>query len=170
MNLRSPFNVVLRASAICLALCCAPAAWSLEAGAAAPELNLPGLKEPVNLAGLKGKVVYLDFWASWCGPCRKSFPFMNSLQTKYRAQGFEVVAVNLDAKREDADKFLAELPAEFTVGFDAKGETAKRFDVKNMPSSYLIGRDGKVIAAHKGFKDEERQELESRIAAALGGK
>ncbi|MEP7297084.1 MAG: TlpA disulfide reductase family protein [Burkholderiales bacterium] len=160
----------LRLAALCLATLAAPAAWSLDTGAAAPELTLPGLKEAVNLANLKGKVVYVDFWASWCGPCKQSFPFMNALQSKYRAQGFEILAVNVDAKREDADKFLSEVPAQFTVAFDAKGESAKRFDVKSMPSSYLIGRDGKVVAAHKGFKEEERQELESRIASALSAK
>ena len=158
-------------AALCLAALAglaAPSAWSLEAGAAAPELNLPGLKETVTLAALKGKVVYVDFWASWCGPCKQSFPFMNELQAKYRAQGFEVLAINLDAKRDEADKFLAEVPAQFTVAFDAKGESAKRFEIKGMPSSYLIGRDGKVAAAHRGFKEQDRKELESRIAQALG--
>lgn len=158
----------LRLVALCVATLAAPAAWSLDAGATAPDLNLPGLKDAVNLAALKGKVVYVDFWASWCGPCKQSFPFMNELQSKYGAKGFEIVAVNLDAKRGDADKFLAEVPARFNVAFDAKGETARRFEVKGMPSSYLIGRDGKVIAAHKGFKEEERGELDARIAQALG--
>ena len=161
----------LRLAALCLATLttlAAPSAWSLDAGTAAPELNLPGLKEAVTLAALKGKVVYVDFWASWCGPCKQSFPFMNELQAKYRAQGFEVLAINLDAKRDEADKFLAEVPAQFTVAFDAKGDTAKRFEIKGMPSSYLIGRDGKVAAAHRGFKEQDRKELESRIAQALG--
>ncbi|MDE2093628.1 MAG: TlpA family protein disulfide reductase [Burkholderiales bacterium] len=157
----------LRLATLCVATLAAPAAWSLDAGAAAPDLNLPGLKDAVNLAALKGKVVYVDFWASWCGPCKQSFPFMNELQSKYGAKGFEIVAVNLDAKRGDADKFLAEVPAHFNVAFDAKGETARRFEVKGMPSSYLIGRDGKVIAAHKGFKEEERTQLDARIAQAL---
>ena len=157
-----------RIAALCMATLVAPAAWSLDAGAAAPDLNLPGLKDAVTLAALKGKVVYVDFWASWCGPCKQSFPFMNELQGKYGAKGLEIVAINLDAKRGDADKFLAEMPAQFTVAFDAKGDSARRFEVKSMPSSYLIGRDGKVIAAHKGFKEEERGELDARIAQALG--
>lgn len=169
MNILSIVSAT-RAAAVCVALMSSPSAWALDAGAVAPELNLPGLKEAVSLAALKGKVVYLDFWASWCGPCKQSFPFMNALQSKYGAQGFEIVAVNLDAKRDAADKFLAEVPAQFTVAFDAKGDSARRFDVKGMPSSYLIGRDGKVFAAHKGFKDEDRQELESRIASALSAK
>jgi len=165
-----PFTHTVRAAALCLAGLASAPAWPLDAGAAAPELALPGLKDTVNLAALKGKVVYVDFWASWCGPCKKTFPFMNELQAKYRAQGFEVLAVNLDAKRDDADKFLAEVPAQFTVAFDAKGDSAKRFEVKGMPSSYLIGRDGRVIAAHKGYKEEDRQELEAHIASAVVAK
>ena len=171
-RLRSSMSrAALRRAALCLAALAglaAPSTWSLEAGAAAPELNLPGLKEAVTLAALKGKVVYVDFWASWCGPCKQSFPFMNELQAKYRAQGFEVLAINLDVKRDEADKFLAEVPAQFTVAFDAKGDSAKRFEIKGMPSSYLIGRDGKVAAAHRGFKEQDRKDLESRIAQALG--
>jgi thiol-disulfide isomerase/thioredoxin len=149
-----------------LAVLSMPAA-ALDAGAPAPDFSLPGLAQAVNLAALKGKVVYVDFWASWCGPCRQSFPFMNDLQSRYRAQGLEVLAVNLDAKREDADRFLGQFPASFTVAFDAKGESAKRFEVKGMPSSVLIGRDGRIVAAHKGFREEDRQELEARIARAL---
>jgi cytochrome c biogenesis protein CcmG, thiol:disulfide interchange protein DsbE len=161
---------VTRTVALAMVALAAPTAWSLETGAAAPDLNLPGIKDAVSLAGLKGKVVYVDFWASWCGPCKQTFPFMNELQSKYRAQGLEIVAINLDAKRADADKFLTDVPAQFTLAFDAKGESARRFEVKSMPSSYLIGRDGKVVAAHKGFKDEERADLESRITQALAAK
>lgn len=167
MKTQSLFRI-FRLTVLCLATVTAPAAWSLEIGAAAPELNLPGLKDAVSLAQLKGKVVYVDFWASWCGPCKKSFPFMNELKAKYGGQGFEVLAVNLDAKRSDADKFLAEVPAQFAVAFDMTGESAKRFDIKGMPSSYLVGRDGKIVAAHKGFHEEDRKELESRIVQVLG--
>jgi thiol-disulfide isomerase/thioredoxin len=161
-------NHVLRLTTLCLATMATPVAWSLEVGAAAPELNLPGLKEAVSLAQLKGKVVYVDFWASWCGPCKQSFPFMNELKAKYGAKGFEVLAVNLDAKRGDADKFLAEVPAQFTVAFDASGDSAKRYEVKGMPSSYLVGRDGKITSSHKGFHEQDRAELESRITKVLG--
>lgn len=160
----------LRLAALCLVTLTAPAAWSLDAGAQAPELNLPGLKEAVDLAKMKGQVVYVDFWASWCGPCKQSFPWMNEMQAKYQGQGLQIVGVNLDAKREDADKFLAQTPASFTLAFDAKAESAKRFGVKGMPTSVLIGRDGKVIATHSGFKEEERKELEGRFTAALAAK
>lgn len=155
---------------VAAAIVASGAARALDAGAAAPDLSLPGLADAVSLAGLKGKVVYIDFWASWCGPCKQSFPFMNDLQAKYRNAGLEIVAVNLDAKRGDADKFLAEVPARFAVAFDAKGDSARRFDVKAMPSSVLIDRAGRVVVLHKGFRDEDRQELESRIALALAAK
>ena len=160
----------LRLAALCLATLAAPAAWSIETGAPAPDLNLPGLKEAVDLAKLKGKVVYVDFWASWCGPCKQSFPWMNDMQAKYEGQGLQIVGVNLDAKRDDADKFLAQTPARFMLAFDAKGESAKRYGVKSMPTSVLIGRDGKVLAVHNGFKEEERKELEGRFGAALAAK
>jgi thiol-disulfide isomerase/thioredoxin len=149
------------------ALIAAPA-WALDVGAPAPMLDLPGTQANVSLAAMKGKVVYVDFWASWCKPCKQSFPFLNELQAKYQARGLQVVGVNVDAKREDATGFLAETPAQFAIGFDAKGEHARRFDVKSMPSSVIVGRDGKVLAVHRGFKAEDRAELERLVAAALG--
>ncbi len=169
----SPVSASRRLRALALAVACfgAGGAFALDPGTPAPELSLPGLGQPtVDLAGLRGKVVYLDFWASWCGPCKQSFPFMNELQTKYRGEGLEIVAINVDAKRDDADRFLADVPARFAVAFDAKGESARRFDVKAMPSSVLIDRNGKVFAVHKGFRDEDRKDLEVRIAQALAAK
>jgi len=168
MTLRSPFLQSLRVAALCAAAALTGSAWSIEIGATAPTFELPGLKETVKLAQLQGKVVYVDFWASWCVPCKQSFPFMNELQSKYGPKGLQIVAINLDAKRDDADRFLTQVPAQFTVAFDAKGDSAKRFEVKGMPSSFLIGRDGRVVATHRGFKDEERQEIEALIAKTVG--
>lgn len=138
-----------------------------DVGSIAPDITLPGAKDPVKLADFKDKVVYVDFWASWCGPCKQSFPFMNTMQKKYKAQGFEVIAVNVDATTTDATTFLTKVPATFTIAFDPKGETPKRYKLKAMPSSYLIGRDGKVLAVHQGFKAEDTVDLEKRIAQAL---
>jgi cytochrome c biogenesis protein CcmG/thiol:disulfide interchange protein DsbE len=148
--------------------CTAPWAWAVEVGSPAPELNLPGLGADLNLASLRGKVVYLDFWASWCAPCRLSFPFMNDMLAKYQAKGLVVVAVNLDAKRESADRFLAQIPARFAVAFDAKGDSARRYEVKAMPSTFLVGRDGRVLATHRGFRDEDRKSLEALVVQAIG--
>jgi len=144
--------------------------YALEAGSKAPDFSLPGSQGSVTLSSTAGSVVYLDFWASWCGPCRQSFPWMNSMQEKYRAQGLKVIGVNLDAKNEDAKKFLAQNQAKFTVAFDSKGLTPKTFGVKGMPTSFLIGRDGKIIAQHLGFKEADREDLEKQIKAALEAK
>jgi len=99
----------------------------------------------------KGEVIYLDFWASWCGPCRKSFPWMNDIEAEYKQQGFSVISINLDANKALATKFLNEMPASFTVIYDPKGKIAKHFKIQGMPSSLLIGRDGKIKSRHTGF-------------------
>lgn len=160
-------NFKQTAGSLCLGLALAGPALALDSGAASPALELPGPQGNVSLAGMKGQVVYVDFWASWCKPCKQSFPFLNEMQAKYGAKGFKVVGVNVDARREDAEGFLAETPAQFAIGFDSKGESARRFDVKAMPSSVLVGRDGKVIAVHRGFKAEDRAEIEKLISGAL---
>jgi cytochrome c biogenesis protein CcmG/thiol:disulfide interchange protein DsbE len=155
------------AAALLLATSSLPA-LALEAGQAAPDIDLPGAPAP-RLSELKGKVVYVDFWASWCGPCKQSFPWMNDMQKKYGAQGLQIVAINLDAKREDADAFLKTLPPRFAVAFDAKSESAKRFGIQGLPTAVLIGRDGKVLNVHNGFRENDRAALEARLAAAVQG-
>ena len=143
-------------------------AHATDAGQPAPAFDLPGTAGAVKLADLKGKVVYVDFWASWCGPCKQSFPWMNEMQSKYGAQGLQIVGITVDKKREDAEKFLAANPAKFTVAFDTVGDTPGKYSVKNMPTSYLIGADGKVVFVHGGFDDAAKAELEGKIKQALG--
>jgi thiol-disulfide isomerase/thioredoxin len=141
---------------------------AVEAGASAPPLNLPGLQGPVDSGALRGKVVFVDFWASWCAPCRRSFPWLNDMQARYGARGLQVVGVNVDRERADADRFLAEVPARFAIAFDAAGDTPKRFAIKGMPTSVLVGADGRVVSKHTGFRDEDRAGLEAAIVEALG--
>ena len=140
-----------------------------EVGQAAPPFTLPAAKgDPVALDKLRGKVVYVDFWASWCGPCRRSFPWMNDMQQKYGGKGFVVIGINVDKKRADADKFLAQNPANFTIVFDEAGATPTAYAVKGMPSSYLIDGKGNVVFVERGFLDEHKADLEQRIAALVG--
>jgi len=150
-----------------LALALPVAALAQQVGQSAPAFDLPGTASAVRLADMKGKVVYLDFWASWCAPCKQSFPWMNEMQAKYGPAGFQVVAINVDAKRSDAEEFLKGTPAQFTIAFDTKGESPKTYAIKGMPSSFLIGPDGRVLAAHTGFKDSDRKALEDKIRDAL---
>jgi cytochrome c biogenesis protein CcmG, thiol:disulfide interchange protein DsbE len=146
-----------------------PTARAADAGTAAPAIDLPGTGAArVQLSALAGKVIYLDFWASWCGPCRQSFPWMNEMQARHGAAGLQVLGINVDKRQADADRFLSETPAKFLVAFDPQGDTPKRYAIKGMPTSLLIGPDGKVLSSHSGFRDEERAELEARIVAALG--
>ena len=146
-------------------------ALALTAGQQAPDFELHGQSAvPVKLSSLRGKVVYLDFWASWCGPCRQSFPWMNDMQAKFAARGFQVVAVNLDAKDADAQKFLSETSGKFQIAFDSKGVTPKLYGVKGMPTSYLIDREGRVVSEHAGFNLSKTGELEKQIEKALDNK
>jgi thiol-disulfide isomerase/thioredoxin len=125
-------------------------------------------QSPEDVARSRGEVVWLDFWASWCEPCRQSFPWMNAMQQKYGALGLTVVAVNLDSDHAEAERFLASMPAEFSIQFDPEGRLAKRFEVKAMPSSYVIGRTGEVVERHLGFKESREAKYEASIRVALG--
>ncbi|TRX53489.1 TlpA disulfide reductase family protein [Thalassomonas sp. M1454] len=115
----------------------------------------------------KGKVIYLDFWASWCIPCRKSFPWMNEMEAKYKDKGFKVITINLDVEKELAEEFLLENPANFTVLYDPKGIIAKEFKLKGMPSSYLIGKDGQPKSAHVGFFNDKKASYEAELVQLM---
>ncbi len=164
-------------SGVALAIAVAP--WSFAQSAAADfaleqfqasasNASSPGKK--LSLQDLRGKLVYLDFWASWCAPCKRSFPWMNQLQQRYGARGFQVVAINVDANREEALQFLQSTPAEFTILFDPGGASAQNYAVKAMPSSYLINAEGKIIRKHLGFNNESAQAVENEIKAILESK
>jgi len=152
---------------VCAAFVSANAA-ALDVGEPAPSFALPTTAgDTVRLEQLRGKAVYVDFWASWCGPCRRSFPWMNEMQRRYGSQGLAIVAVNVDKKRDDAARFLGEVPAEFTVVYDPPGATPAAYAVKAMPSSFLIDARGTVVAIERGFREESGAALEQRIRALV---
>ena len=155
-----------RAVALVLLASAATSALSLEVGDIAPVLSLQGREDPVAVPA-SGKLTYVDFWASWCGPCRKSFPWMNQMHRKYAAEGLEIVAVNLDQDGADAGAFLEQIPAEFGIAFDATGSSAALYGVKGMPTSFLVGADGKVLEVHTGFREKDAGVLEEMIRSHL---
>ncbi|MCX7056901.1 MAG: TlpA disulfide reductase family protein [Proteobacteria bacterium] len=145
------------------------ATGAMEVGGSAPNCQLEplGASQQFDLAALRGQVVYLDFWASWCAPCRKSFPFLNELDHEYRARGLRVIAVNVDEIRADADQFLRSHPTSFSLAADLKGECPRAFGVHGMPTSYLIDPNGVVRVVHGGFRDADRAALKAQILALI---
>lgn len=124
----------------------------------------------VTLDALRGQVVYVDFWASWCGPCRRSFPWMNELQRRYGGRGLTIVAINVDKNIADAARFLERNPAQFAIAYDQAGATPLAYAVQGMPSSYVIDARGKVVDVQQGFHDERKEALEQRIRALLAAR
>jgi len=131
------------------------------------DFDLPTDKGNIKLSSLRGNVVYVDYWASWCPPCRKSFPWMNQMHSKYEAQGLKIIGISLDSTRKSADKFLKKMPALFSIAYDHDGNTADDYEVQVMPTSYLIDREGNLIYTHKGFNNKDKQKLEEEFKKAL---
>ncbi len=117
----------------------------------------------LDLGPYKGKVVYLDFWASWCVPCRQSFPWMQEVQATYARQGFVVIAVNVDHDRGAAEQFLQAHGANFKLIFDPNGDIAAKYKISGMPMSVLIDRDGRVRFSHVGFYESKEDTYVSQI-------
>ena len=146
-------------------------AQATEVGGPAPAFALPAADgHVVALDGLRGRVVYVDFWASWCGPCRRSFPWMNDLQQRFGSRGLEIVAINVDKRRADADRFLQQFPATFTVVFDPAGVTPAAYAVPGMPTSYLIDARGKVLEVEQGFLDDRRPRSRHGSSRCIGAR
>ena len=134
---------------------------------AAIGLSMNAMAAVVDFDELKGKVVYLDFWASWCGPCRESFPWMQEMHERYGEDGLEIIAVNLDQEPYLAKKFLNKYQPTFRIEYDGKGDMAEEFRVQSMPTSFLIGRDGKARKKHSGFHADDRASYEDEIRNLL---
>lgn len=123
--------------------------------------------DTLDISRFRGKVVVVDFWASWCEPCRHSFPWLNAMQAKYADRGLVVIGVNVDRVRADADRFLRDVPAAFEIVYDPGGSLATRYEVPGMPSSYVFGPAGELVGQHIGFRNALREEREAELQKLL---
>ncbi|WP_076417724.1 TlpA disulfide reductase family protein [Colwellia sp. UCD-KL20] len=113
----------------------------------------------------KGSVIYVDFWASWCGPCRKSFPWMNEIQQKH--ENLKIISVNVDNERALAAEFLDKVSANFPIIYDPKGKIAKKYKLKGMPSSYIYNKAGLLVSSHVGFTESKQKKYEEELQYLL---
>ena len=110
-----------------------------------------------------GNIVIVNFWASWCGPCREELPEMEALQQKYQDLGFTVIAVNVDDKPEKADVLLNDIEVSFPVLFDSAGEVSELYDVSAMPTTVIVDRNGLARLTHKGYKSGDELKYDKAI-------
>ena len=173
----SPFKQSILAGALALGVIATTALAAdkgIKAGDSFPDLTTFSLEGKLP-DDLKGKVVLVDFWASWCGPCKDSFPVMEELQARFGKKGLVVLAVSLDDDSSTMNDFLKKHPVTFTVVRDAKKKLVSTVNIKSMPSSFVLTPDGKVASVHKGFHGQETRaqyfkEIEDLIAANLASK
>lgn len=121
-------------------------------------------------AGVEPKanaVRYVDFWASWCLPCAKAFPFMQDLHARYAGQGLEIVAISVDETLEEAEGFLAKHATDFALGLDSKGNCPRAYQITGMPTSFLIDRAGVIRYVHTGFRSGDAKQIEDEIKTLL---
>jgi cytochrome c biogenesis protein CcmG, thiol:disulfide interchange protein DsbE len=150
--------------------------WAIEAkavgdGTVAPEIALKDLSgKPVKLAELKGKVVLVDFWASWCAPCREELPVLDALYKKYKDKGLVIIGVGLDRDADKLTKFLRGVSLSFPVVHDPAGAVANKYEPPKMPSSYVIDKRGLIRHVHAGFKASDKALLEKELSALLAEK
>ncbi len=116
-----------------------------------------------DTVSLRGKVVYVDFWASWCAPCQQSFPWMQKLYEKYHHQGLEIVAISVDKDHRSALEFLKDTKVTFPIVFDSTGDLAKQYKLETMPTSFIYDRNGRLVSRNRGFKQEETDSLDYTI-------
>jgi thiol-disulfide isomerase/thioredoxin len=167
MRIRLPLR-----PALLLALCAAVvASTSLSLSAdPAPDFSFSQVTgEPHTLAEFRGKVVLLEFWASWCIPCRKGFPFLDQLQAKHEAEGLKVVAVSLETDTSAVLTFVSGFNVRFLVGRDPSGRAGELFQVTAMPTALLLDKDGRPLARFEGGTDATHQQMESAVEAVLRG-
>lgn len=146
------------------------AALAVEEGETAPLFTLPDIqadKPAISLESMRGKTVYVDFWASWCAPCLRSMPLINELYGKYRDRNFEVIAINVDDPIEDGQDFLLDTPLDYLIAADTDNAVLNQYGVTGMPTSFLIDKDGTIHMIHMGFRGNDIEVIEAAVLELL---
>ena len=137
-------------------------------GSAAPDFTLKSLAgDNVKLSELRGQVVLINFWASWCGPCRQEMPRLDDLYQQYGELGFTLLGVNVEQDSAEAQRMLHDTPVTFPILFDSKNEVSKLYDVVAMPSTVIVDRDGNVRFVHKGYQPGYEDEYQTQVRALV---
>lgn len=163
-------SVILCESIVALSLIWPVTALAASEGETAPLFTLPDIdadKPAISLESLRGKTVYVDFWASWCAPCLRSMPLINELYGKYRDQDFEVIAINVDDPIEDGQDFLLDNPLDYLIAADTDNTVLNEFGVTGMPTSFLIDKDGIIRMVHMGFRGNDIETIEAAVLELL---
>jgi len=135
---------------------------------AAPAFSLPNKAgENISLSDFDGQVVLLNFWASWCGPCREEMPLLNELHEKYAPLGFTMLGINVEENSAAAYKFLESVPAGFPILYDSSNSVSKLYDVIAMPSTVIVGRDGQIKYVHHGYEPGDENVYQDQIRQAI---
>jgi peroxiredoxin len=139
-----------------------------SAGTPAPQFTLDSRSgQPVSLAQYQGQVVMLNFWASWCGPCRQEMPLLDSIYRKYKPMGFTLIGVNVEPDSKAANDWLKQTPVSFPILYDKESKVSKLYDVEGMPSTVIIDRTGKVRVLHRGYKPGDEDQYLDSIRALI---
>lgn len=167
--MRLPLRILLAATATAaLAFSVSATSEATAERSPAPDFTLKSSSgENIKLSELRGQVVMINFWASWCGPCRQEMPLLDELHARYSPMGFTMLGVNVEKDSSKARALLKDLPVEFPILFDQKNQVSKDYDVIAMPSTVLVDRDGNIRYIHRGYKPGDENTYQDMIRSVI---
>lgn len=160
-------SIALMASVLLYTL--PPYVYAIDVGQPAPGFSLPALAgERVTLDAHAGKVRLINFWASWCEPCRHELPALDQLRRRYQQQEFEIIGISVDSSEDNARAFANRFPVDYPLAIDSSFEVAKAYHAMGMPTSYVVGRDGRIVAVITGFSPDKLRQIDAAVVTAIG--
>ena len=168
MEAKRPRTWIRLISLVILTAVMSTATWAAGDGGPAPDFTLTTQDgQTVSLSDLRGQVVMINFWATWCGPCRKEMPLLDAIYQRYNRLGFTLLGVNVEEDPSGADEYLAETPVSFPILYDRSNSVSKLYDVNAMPSTVIVDREGNVRFLHKGYQTGYENEYQDQIRALV---